>query len=156
MKQLNYFPLHTNHYNSVKVLELRQNFGLEGYAIYIMLLQKLAEVQNRQLLYDKIPTLAFDFHCDKDLLTKIVDNTCDKADNYFFDKSLNESLAWYDAKYNKQSRGGKKAAANLTPDQRKEKAEKAALKRWEKKQVFPSLENHTTISLQKYATFMQG
>jgi len=24
------------------------------------------------------------------------------------------------------------------------------------KQMFPSLENHTTISLQKYTTFMQG
>lgn len=134
VKKVNYFPLHTDHYNTVKGLDVRSEYGNEGYALYIMVLQKLAQAQNRQLEYSKISKLAFDFHCDMELLKKVIDCCCELDGEYFYDQTLNEGLAWYDDKYDKSSLGGKKAAANLTPEQRKERAQKAASERWEKNQ----------------------
>lgn len=132
MKKSIYFPLHTTHYSSVKSLNIRMNYDFAGYALYVMLWQKLAETSTRSITLNQIPALAFDFRCDKTLLTNIINDGFTIDNDCFYSEELNENLAWYDEKYNKASEGGKKAAANMTPVQRKQRAENAINSRWQK------------------------
>lgn len=135
MKKAIYFPLNTTHYSSVKSLNIRMKFDFAGYAIYVMTLQKLAEASNRTLPLTDVPALAFDFRCDKTLLQSIIENGFEIDGQNFFSTELNDSLAWFDAKHNASSEGGKKAAAGMSPEELSERGKKAIKTRWEKAQA---------------------
>ena len=124
MKKAIYFPMNTAHYSSVKSLNIRMKYDFAGYAIYVMCLQKLAEANNRTLPLTEIPALAFDFRCSKDLLEGVVETGFDSDDLNFFSTELNESLGWYDAKYNATSSGGKAAQSKLSPEEKSERGKK--------------------------------
>ena len=132
-RKVDYFPLNTAHYNSVnKSLPIRMEYGNEGYGIYLMILQKIAASKDRKIGIEKLPAIAYDLHIDPKMFNGVIELGCDNDGEFIYDEELNESLAWYDDKYNKQSEGGKKAAAKLTPEQRKEKAQQASTERWKK------------------------
>ena len=132
MKKAVYFPLHTTHYSSVKSLTIRMNYDFAGYALYIMLWQKLAESKDRTLLLSSIPELAFDFRCKKDILESIINDVFEIENGSFYSDELNENLSWYDAKHEKASAGGKATQSKLSPEEKsirgKELAEKKANK----------------------------
>jgi uncharacterized protein YdaU (DUF1376 family) len=124
MKTANYFPLLANHYASTKSLSIRRKHGLVGYAIYLILFQKLAATKTRSIKLAEIEELAFDLHLEQqqDQLKEVIHTYFIVEGEEFYSQELNDSLAWYDEKYNKLSQGGKKAAENMTPEQRKERS----------------------------------
>jgi hypothetical protein len=124
MKTANYFPLLANHYASTKSLNIRRKHGLNGYAIFIIMLQKLAATTTRSIRLDQIEELAFELHLEQKVgeLRELIKTYFDIEGDVFYSQELNDSLAWYDEKYNKSSLGGKKAAENMTPEQRKERS----------------------------------
>lgn len=126
MKTAIYFPVTTNNYTTPKSLDIRMNYGWSGYGIYFALLQKLAATESRAFRIDDANTLAFDLHCTIAELTPIINNYFESDGEIFYSEDLTEWLGYYDDKYNKASEGGKKAAAGMTPEQRKDRARKAA------------------------------
>lgn len=126
MKKAIYFPMNTAHYSSVKSLNIRMKFDLAGYALYVMTLQKLGEAKDRTIPLSAIPALAFDLRCDKDTLHSIIELGFDIDGKNFYSTELNESLAYYDSKYNNCSNGGKAAQAKLSPEEKSERGKKLA------------------------------
>ena len=106
------------------------NHDFAGYALYIMCLQKLAESKDRTLTLDKVPELAFDFRCQKELLHNIIKDAFEIEGNNFFSTELNESLTWFDEKHNKASEAGKRSAESKSPEKRSKDAKRAADARW--------------------------
>jgi len=135
MKKAVYFPLHTTHYSSVKSLTIRMNYDFAGYALYIMLWQKLAESKDRTLLLSSIPELAFDFRCKKDILESIIKDVFEIENGSFYSAELNENLSWYDAKQEKASAGGKAAQSKLYPEEKSKRGKELAEKKAEKAQA---------------------
>jgi hypothetical protein len=125
-----YFPLHTTHYTSEISLDIRMNFGLEAYAAYIILLQKLTNTPDRKLKLESIKLISYEIHFDLTTLTEIVNKYFDTDETNFYSNNLNNQLLYFDEKYNKSSLAGKKSAEKLTPEQRTEKAKKASNIRW--------------------------
>ncbi|MHC1732797.1 MAG: Lin1244/Lin1753 domain-containing protein [Bacteroidales bacterium] len=135
MKKAVYFPLHTTHYSSVKSLTVRMNYDFAGYALYIMLWQKLAESKDRTLLLSSIPELAFDFRCKKDILESIINDVFEIENGSFYSAELNENLSWYDAKQEKASAGGKATQSKLSPEEKSKRGKELAEKKAEKAQA---------------------
>lgn len=128
----NYFPVDRDDYTSIKSSDIIMNYGYEGYGIYFTMLQKLASTEARHIELSKIKILAYNMRVDEKLLRDIIHQYFDVEGDVFLSKALNSSLGYYDAKYEKNSEGGKKAAANMTPEQRQERARKAAEARYNK------------------------
>jgi hypothetical protein len=122
-----YFPLPTSHYNLPLSLEIRMKHNLIGYAIYMILLQKIAAIENRAFTLAEIPQLAFELRCEESLLKEIIDNYFVKDDIIFWSNEVNESLKYFDLKFHAQSDGGKTTQSMLTDEERREKARKAGL-----------------------------
>lgn len=118
IKTANYFPVLTNNYNSTLALEIRMNYGWEGYGIYFAILQKLASEESRSIELKLIKAVAFDFHCNITEIQPIVEGYFTSVDGYFWSEELNKSLSWYDEKYNKNSCGGKKTQSKFTPEEK--------------------------------------
>lgn len=135
MKKAVYFPLHTTHYSSVKSLTIRLNYDFAGYALYVMLWQKLAESKDRTLSLSSIPALAFDFRCDKALLESIINDVFEIENGSFYSTELNENLSWYDAKQEKASAGGKATQSKLSPEEKSKRGKELAEKKAEKAQA---------------------
>lgn len=140
MKTANYFPLLANHYASTKSLNIRRKHGLKGYAIYLIMFQKLAATETRSIKMDQIEELAFELHLEQkeEELIEIIRTYFNINGEEFYSQELNDSLAWYDEKYNKASQGGKKAAENMTPEQRKERSRTANEEKIKKKNLSSS------------------
>lgn len=126
MKTADYFPIDANHCNKPEMAELIMNHYYSGYGLYMTLLQRLLSTPTRTIEHTKVKALAFDLHTTVTDLQPIIDNYFQKDDKVFWSVELNEKMVYYDEKYNKASEGGKKAAANMTPEQRKERATKAS------------------------------
>lgn len=58
--------------NTIEMLEIRMQHGLEGYAIAMMLLEKIEETAGRAVIknYD---ALGYDFRADSALIHKVVE-----------------------------------------------------------------------------------
>lgn len=141
IKAASYFPVRTNNYSTTKSAEIRMEFGYAGYGIYFALLQILASTPTRTLELNKLRATAYNMHCDEKELSTIVHNYFDVEGDIFYSQELNESLEWFDEKYNKQSAGGKKTQSQLTPEQRSEKGRMASAARWGKESKTDSVAN---------------
>jgi hypothetical protein len=142
MNTANYFPLLTHHYASPKSLNIRMRDGLIGYAIYLIMFQKLAATKTRRIKLDQVEELAFELHLDqtKINLKEFIMRHFEVIGDEFCSQELNDSLAWYDSKYAKSSEGGKKAAENMTEEQRKQRSHNANNEK-KKKQELQNVEN---------------
>jgi hypothetical protein len=124
MKPANYLPLQSNHYSNPISLNIRRIYGMDGYAIYLILLQKLASIPSRRLRLESVSEMAYDLHIENNesKLLNIIESYFKVEGQEFYSQELNDSLSWFDNKYNKLSEAGKKAAANMTPEQLKERS----------------------------------
>jgi hypothetical protein len=138
MKSAIYFPISTTHYSSTLSLNIRRTKGWQGYGQYIAILQMLANTKTRKLSLEEVPDIAFNLHISKQEVQNIINSYFLVDSQGFYSIELEEALSYFDAKYNAGSIGGKKAAASLTPEQRKDKAKKAADLRWNKLEEIPS------------------
>ena len=127
-----YLPIQSNHAQSETSLQIKMNYGYAGYGIYFELLQRLTAEPTRTLSIDNLKALAYGMHITLNELQPIVTDFFTTKDNIFYSEYLNESLIYFDEKYNKDSNAGKKSASLLTPEQRVEKAKKAIATRWNK------------------------
>lgn len=71
-KDAYYFPHFCNARNDSKILKLRRILGLEGYAIYFMLLEVLREQSNFKYHLSGLDDLAFDWHVSKEKIYSII------------------------------------------------------------------------------------
>lgn len=129
MKEGYYFPHFTNARNDIKLLKIRRVLGLEGYAIYFMLLEILREQTDFKYKIENIPELEFEFRTSKEKIFDVISNYdlfIIDNENKFFSIKLIENLQPY---LEKSSR-----------------AKVAALKRWDKCKVL--LENNDTNVMQ--------
>lgn len=127
-----YMPLMANDYISEIGTAIRVDCGLNGYGIYMILLQKLLSSSERKIKMDAINSLAFDIHCELGKLVEIITRFFDSDGEYFFSLELENRMIYFDNKYNKASLGGKKSSAMLNEEQRRERASKASQSRWTK------------------------
>jgi hypothetical protein len=132
MKTAVYFPVSTTHYSSTLSLNIRRTKGWQGYGQYIAILQMLANSKTRKLQLSEVPDIAFNLHISEEEVLTIINSYFIVDGNEFGSAELEEALSYFDAKYNAASEAGKKSAAMLTPEQRKEKAKKAIETRWNK------------------------
>jgi len=61
--------------NEKRILKLRKDYGLEGYAIAVMILEVLSNEKELKLVFEDIDVLEFDFHCETSLLKKVIFNS---------------------------------------------------------------------------------
>ena len=127
-----YLPIQSNHSQNEQSLQIKMDYGYAGYGIYIELLQRLTASPARTLAIAGVKALAYAMHISLAELQPILDNFLTIEGDVFFSKELNESMIYFDEKYNKDSAGGKKTASLLTPEERSIKAKNASNIRWNK------------------------
>lgn len=60
--------------NDDRILKLRMDHGIEGYAVYHMLLEKIAESDRCEYAIDDYKVLAFDFRVDEQLVKCVAED----------------------------------------------------------------------------------
>lgn len=60
--------------NDDRILKLRMDHGIEGYAVYHMLLEKIAESDRCEYVIDDYKVLAFDFRVDEQLVKCVAED----------------------------------------------------------------------------------
>jgi hypothetical protein len=112
MKTGSYFPHFENARNDNKILKIRRKLGLDGYAVYFMILEVLRAQSDFKLSLFDIEELEFDFRTDKQIIISIIhDFDLFIVENgFFYSKNLIENLKGYLEK--------------------SDRARNAALKRW--------------------------
>lgn len=73
-KDAYYFPHFSNARNDSKLIKLRRILGLEGYAIYFMLLEILREQKEFKYPIDGIEDLAYEWHTSKEKISAVINN----------------------------------------------------------------------------------
>lgn len=63
--------------NQTEILELRAEFGINGYGLYLMLLETIAESDTRSINKTLITGLAFNLGCEKTLLINLIKKCID-------------------------------------------------------------------------------
>jgi hypothetical protein len=94
-KDAYYFSHDSNARNDEKILDLRSDYGYEGYGIYWSIIEVMRDSTGYKLDKNKINALSIAINVSKDLLTKFVDDCinkyklfiCDK-DNYYSNRLL--------------------------------------------------------------------
>ncbi len=132
MKNPVYFPISTTHYSSTLSLNIRRTKGWAGYGQYLAILQMLAHSKTRRLSIEEVPDIAFNLHITEEEVLNIVTSYFVIEGQVFYSSELEEALSYFDAKYNASSNGGKKAAANMTPEERLDRSNKANMAKKQK------------------------
>ena len=75
---LDYFSHDNNMRNDPKIKAVRTKFGLVGFAVYVMLIEAIAEADLLQIEFDEVNAeiLAGDFGIDSDQLTELIHYFC--------------------------------------------------------------------------------
>jgi len=73
-KDAYYFPHYSNARNDRKIMKLRRILGLEGYAIYFMLLETLRDQTDFKFPIASIPELEFEFRTSKEKIMSVVND----------------------------------------------------------------------------------
>lgn len=60
--------------NDDRILKLRMDHGIEGYAVYHMLMEKIAESERCEYAIDDYKVLAFDFRVDEQLVKSVAED----------------------------------------------------------------------------------
>jgi hypothetical protein len=109
-KEAYYFSHDSNARNDVKVVKLRRQLGLEGYAIYFILIEILREQEDHKLSLQSIPDLAYEIHTSEEKMKAVVCGfeLFQIDENFFFSQRLIRSMDEYKAKINKYIEAGRK------------------------------------------------
>lgn len=112
MKEAFYFPHDYNARNDQKILALRSDFGLAGYALFFMLLETMAEETNGRVNRVAIGGLSVSYGITKDELLKFVE-CCIEIGLFLEDDSgiYSKRMIEHKSFRNKLSEGGKKGAS---------------------------------------------
>jgi hypothetical protein len=104
-----YFPHFINARNDRKVLKLRMSVGIQGYAIFLMLLEVLREQSEMKYPLSSLPELKFDFRVPQKLILKVITEfelfSIDEQDNFF-----SQNLIDYMQPYKEKSERARLAA----------------------------------------------
>jgi hypothetical protein len=73
-KDVYYFPHYSNARNDTKIMKLRRVLGLEGYAIYFMLLETLREQGDFKLPVNIITELEFEYRVSKEKILSVIND----------------------------------------------------------------------------------
>ena len=73
MKDAYYFPHDSNAQHDEKIVELRCEYGWEGYGIYWALVERMRDAEGYKLRSDKTKSLAMVLGISPDKLTGIID-----------------------------------------------------------------------------------
>lgn len=113
MSTISYFSHDSNARNSAKLIKLRMGLGLEGYAIYFMILERLREAKDYKSSTD-YDMLAFDFRTDSEKVKKVVEDyslfSLSEGYDFFWSKSFDERMTLKDEKNKRLSEAGKRGA----------------------------------------------
>ena len=72
-KAVRSYPIATSR-NDDRILKLRMDHGIEGYAVYHMLMEKIAESDRCEYAIDDYKVLAFDFRVDEQLVKCVAED----------------------------------------------------------------------------------
>lgn len=72
-KAVRYYPIAASR-NDDRILKLRMDHGIEGYAVYHMLMEKIAESDRCEYAIDDYKVLAFDFRVDEQLVKCVAED----------------------------------------------------------------------------------
>ncbi len=107
-----YFSHDSNARNDTKVLSLRMQHGLEGYAVYFMLLERLREMPEYWSETD-YNAIGFDFRCSAGLVKSVVEDfgLFTIVDDRFYSSSFSRRMGLVDEKREQVSSARRKAAS---------------------------------------------
>lgn len=117
-KKVFYFPHDFNARSDEKMINVRMNYGIEGYGIYFILIECLAEARENRLKLSSINAIAYANQCDA---SKMMSIACEfdlfrieKIGNeeYFYSPSLDERLSRLHARTKSASFAAKKRWEN--------------------------------------------
>ena len=113
MKAAFYFSHDVNAKNDEKILQLRCEFGWEGYGIYWAIIEALAEATEYKLKLNSINALALGLAIDKQMLSKCLSKMFEiellaKDNIYFYSKSLLKRMELKEQIREKRKEAGKK------------------------------------------------
>ena len=109
MKDAYYFPHDSNAQHDEKIVELRCEYGWEGYGIYWALVERMRDAEGYKLRSDKTKSLAMVLGISTDKLTGIIDlcfsvELFESDDEYYFSPSLLRRMEKVDAKRDQAKR----------------------------------------------------
>lgn len=112
-KETFYFSHDFNARNDLKILQLRENFGWEGYGIYWVLIETMAESGKNKIDNNAITALSVSYNIDKNLLTEIINKCIEiqlfKSDKkHFWSESLLRRISKRKEEFLRRSTAGKK------------------------------------------------
>ena len=114
-----YFPHQYNAHDDEKLKRVIIDHGLEGYAVFFLLLEYLGQKEDRRLSQDFYKVLAWTYRLNDELVRSVVEDygLFEISDNHFSSDGLNARMAVLDEKIAKRklagSLGGQKRVANL-------------------------------------------
>ena len=114
VKKAYYFSHDCNARMDEKMLAVRMKHGVEGYGVYFMLIERLAEATNHALSKD-YDVIAFDFRCTTEVVQAVVENFglfsfTDSGE--FYSESLLRRMAEVDEVRERRREAGRKGGNN--------------------------------------------
>lgn len=99
--------------NDEKITEMRAEFGAEGYGIFWMLVEMLAQAEEYQLSLDRINGIAYSLNIEPNKLKQFIDrcsadpiNLFKQENDYFFSRSLKNRMTYRDEIIEKRRQAG--------------------------------------------------
>ena len=115
----NYFPHQYNAHDDEKLKRVIMDHGLEGYAVFFLLLEYLGQKEDRVLTKEFYKILAWTYRLNEEVVRSVVEDygLFELSDNHFSSDGLNARMAVLDEKIAKRKAagalGGAKRVANL-------------------------------------------
>ena len=118
-KDVYYFSHDSNARRDPKILAMRNEYGVEGYGRYWMIIETLSEQAGYKLEHKKwtLSGLAMDMQCDVNSLESFIESLIkdfellESDGEFFWSDSLLRRMEFKDEKKKRRSEAGKKAAA---------------------------------------------
>lgn len=113
MNKIPYFSHDHNARNSSKLLNVRMRWGVEGYGIYFMILERLRESKDYMNSTD-YNVIAYDLRVDTKKVKSVIEDfglfVFTEDGKYFYSESFNRRMDFKDEESRKKSIAGKKGA----------------------------------------------
>jgi hypothetical protein len=114
-KKTNYFSHDSNARNDSKILAVRIKYGIEGYGIYFMILERLREESNYMCVKD-YNSIAFDLRTDSSKVKSVIEDfglfIFTDDGKYFYSESFMGRMEFKDVKSKKATENAKKRWEN--------------------------------------------
>jgi hypothetical protein len=133
-----YFTHDSNAFSDPKILKLRKTYGVEGYGIFFVLLEKLSASNSYRIDIRNIEDLAYDMRVEDEKLLNIINNydlfktETEGTETFFYCPSHRLKMQYKDERADKKRLAGMARQAGLTPEEMSKQNAKAARARWDK------------------------